>query len=100
MRHFHERDVPASPEVTAALDAAAALLAAEGATILDVTLPPLGEFAAVNRAVMLPEATAIHERWLRERPGDYAAVTRRRFAAGDVSSAAPTTSRRSAAGGS
>jgi aspartyl-tRNA(Asn)/glutamyl-tRNA(Gln) amidotransferase subunit A len=82
VRHFHERDVPASPEVTAALDAAAALLAAEGATILDVTLPPLGEFAAVNRAIMLPEATAIHEPWLRERPGDYAAVTRRRLLPG------------------
>ena len=82
VRHFHERDVPASPEVTAALEAAAALLAAEGATITDVTLPPLGEFAAVNRAVMLPEATAIHEAWLRERPGDYAAVTRRRLLPG------------------
>ena len=82
VRHFHERDVPASPEVAAALEAAAALLAAEGATIRDVTLPPLGEFAAVNRAIMLPEATAIHEPWLRERPGDYAAVTRRRLLPG------------------
>jgi aspartyl-tRNA(Asn)/glutamyl-tRNA(Gln) amidotransferase subunit A len=82
VRHFHEHDVPASPEVAAALDAAAALLAAEGATIVDVTLPPLGEFAAVNRAIMLPEATAIHEPWLRDRPGDYAAVTRRRLLPG------------------
>ncbi|WP_431268889.1 amidase [Dankookia sp. P2] len=82
VRHFHERDLPASPEVSAALEAAAALLAAEGATIVDVTLPPLGEFAAVNRAIMLPEATAIHEAWLRERPGDYAAVTRRRLLPG------------------
>lgn len=82
VRHFHETDVPASPEVAAALEAAAALLAAEGASITDVTLPPLGEFAAVNRAVMLPEATAVHEAWLRERPGDYAAVTRRRLLPG------------------
>jgi aspartyl-tRNA(Asn)/glutamyl-tRNA(Gln) amidotransferase subunit A len=82
VRHFHERDVPASPEVSAALDAAAALLAAEGATIVDVALPQLGEFAAVNRAIMLPEATAIHEPWLRERPGEYAAVTRRRLLPG------------------
>ena len=82
VRHFHEHDVVASPEVAAALDAAAALLAAEGASILDVTLPPLGEFAAVNRAIMLPEATAIHEPWLRDRPGDYAAVTRRRLLPG------------------
>jgi aspartyl-tRNA(Asn)/glutamyl-tRNA(Gln) amidotransferase subunit A len=82
VRHFHERDMPATPEVAAALDAAAALLAAEGATLVDVTLPPLGEFAAVNRAIMLPEAASVHEAWLRERPGDYAAVTRRRLLPG------------------
>nr|WP_264185676.1 amidase [Roseicella aerolata] len=82
VRHFHERDMPATPEVAAALDAAAALLAVEGATLLDVTLPPLGEFAAVNRAIMLPEAASVHEAWLRERPGDYAAVTRRRLLPG------------------
>jgi aspartyl-tRNA(Asn)/glutamyl-tRNA(Gln) amidotransferase subunit A len=48
----------------------------------EVTLPPLGEFAAVNRAIMLPEAASVHEAWLRERPGDYAAVTRRRLLPG------------------
>ena len=82
VRHFHERDVPASPEVAAALEEAARLLAAEGAVVGDVALPPLGEFAAVNRAILLPEATAIHEGWLRERPGDYAALTRRRLLPG------------------
>lgn len=82
VRHFHEADTPASPDVAAALEAAARLLAAEGATVRTVTLPPLAEFAAVNRAIMLPEATAIHEAWLRERPGDYAALTRRRLLPG------------------
>ncbi|WP_149535873.1 amidase [Siccirubricoccus phaeus] len=79
VRHFHEVDTPATPEMAAALDAAAALLAKEGAVLSTVVLPPLGEFAAVNRAIMLPEAGAIHEAWLKERPGDYAAVTRRRL---------------------
>lgn len=82
VRHFHERDMPATAEVRAALDAAAALLRAEGAVVTDVTLPPLTEFAAVNRAIMLPEAASVHEAWLRERPGDYAAVTRRRLLPG------------------
>lgn len=82
VRHFHEADTPASPDVAAALEAAARLLAAEGATVRTVTLPPLAEFGAVNRAIMLPEATAIHEAWLRERPGDYAALTRRRLLPG------------------
>ena len=68
--------------MAAALEAAAALMAAEGATISTVTLPPLGEFAGVNRTIMLPEATAIHETWLRERPGDYAHITRRRLLPG------------------
>ncbi|MDO9711385.1 amidase [Paracraurococcus lichenis] len=82
IRHFHERDIPATPEVATALDAAAALLRVEGADVVDLALPPLGEFAAVNRAIMLPEAASVHETWLRERPGDYAAVTRRRLLPG------------------
>lgn len=82
VRHFHERDTPATPEVAAALEEAARLLAAEGAILSDLTLPPLGEFAGVNRGIMLPEAMSIHETWLRERPGDYAHVTRRRLLPG------------------
>jgi aspartyl-tRNA(Asn)/glutamyl-tRNA(Gln) amidotransferase subunit A len=82
VRHFHERDVPAAPAIATALEEAARLLTAEGATLADVTLPPLGDFAAVNRVILLAEATAIHGEWLRERPGDYAALTRRRLLPG------------------
>jgi len=82
VRHFHERDTPATPEMAAALEEAAQVMAAEGAELRAVTLPPLGEFAAVNRAIMLPEAASVHETWLRERPGDYAQVTRRRLLPG------------------
>jgi aspartyl-tRNA(Asn)/glutamyl-tRNA(Gln) amidotransferase subunit A len=82
VRHFHEADTPASPDVAAALEAAAKLLAAEGATVKTVTLPKLTEFGGVNRMILLPEACAIHEPWLRERPGDYAALTRKRLLPG------------------
>lgn len=82
VRHFHETDTPATAEVAAALEEAARVLAAEGATVRAVTLPPLGEFAAVNRAILGAEAGAIHEHWLRDRPGDYAALTRRRLLPG------------------
>jgi aspartyl-tRNA(Asn)/glutamyl-tRNA(Gln) amidotransferase subunit A len=82
VRHFHEKDQPATPEMAAALEAAATLMAAEGAVISTVTLPPLGEFAGVNRTILLPEATAIHETWLQERPSDYAHITRRRLLPG------------------
>jgi aspartyl-tRNA(Asn)/glutamyl-tRNA(Gln) amidotransferase subunit A len=82
VRHFHETDTPATPEVAAALEEAARLLAREGAVLRDVTLPKLGEFAGVSRTILLSEAAAVHEPWLRERPGDYAHVTRRRLLPG------------------
>jgi aspartyl-tRNA(Asn)/glutamyl-tRNA(Gln) amidotransferase subunit A len=87
VRHFHERDTPATPEVAAALDEAARAMAAEGAELRDAVLPPLGEFAAVNRVILSAEAAAVHEPWLRERPGDYAALTRRRLLPGMLLSA-------------
>jgi aspartyl-tRNA(Asn)/glutamyl-tRNA(Gln) amidotransferase subunit A len=79
--------VPANPEVAAALDGAAALFAREGAVVRDVTLPPLGEFAAVNRTILNGEAWAIHSDWLRTRPGDYGRLARRRLMAGAFLSA-------------
>ncbi|MCX8132716.1 MAG: amidase [Roseococcus sp.] len=82
VRHFHERDMPAHPEMAASLEAAAALMAAEGAALREVTLPPLAEFAAVNRTILAAESSVIHEEWLRTRPQDYAAVTRRRLLPG------------------
>jgi aspartyl-tRNA(Asn)/glutamyl-tRNA(Gln) amidotransferase subunit A len=82
VRHFHEADQPAHPEMAAAVEGAARLLAAEGAALRDVRLPSLNDFAGVNRTILLSEAAAIHEPWLRERPGDYAHVTRRRLLPG------------------
>jgi aspartyl-tRNA(Asn)/glutamyl-tRNA(Gln) amidotransferase subunit A len=47
-----------------------------------VTLPALTEFAAINRVIMGGEAWSIHAPWLRERPGDYGALARRRLLPG------------------
>ncbi|MBX9946451.1 MAG: amidase [Reyranella sp.] len=82
VQHFHETDVPADPEVTAALGHVARTLQLEGAEIRDVHLPTLGEFAAVNRVILQSEAWAIHGPWLRDRPGDYGQLARRRLMAG------------------
>ncbi len=82
VRHFHEIDQPADPEVTAALEHVARTLQLEGAEIRDIHLPTLGEFAAVNRVILQSEAWAIHGQWLRERPGDYGQLARRRLMAG------------------
>jgi len=87
VRHFHETDVPADPQVTAALENVARTLQAEGALVRDIKLPTLNEFAAVNRVIMGAEAWSIHAPWLRTRPGDYGQLARQRLMAGAFMSA-------------
>jgi aspartyl-tRNA(Asn)/glutamyl-tRNA(Gln) amidotransferase subunit A len=87
VRHFHEKDVVADPEVAAALDHAAKVFSAEGAAVRDLVLPPLTEFADVNRVILSAEAFAVHGGWLRDRPGDYAQITRRNILPGAFLSA-------------
>jgi aspartyl-tRNA(Asn)/glutamyl-tRNA(Gln) amidotransferase subunit A len=87
VRHFHEEDMRADAQVTAALEHVAGTLRTLGAEIRDVRLLPLGEFAAVNRVILQSEAWAIHGQWLRERPGDYGQLARRRLMAGAFVSA-------------
>jgi aspartyl-tRNA(Asn)/glutamyl-tRNA(Gln) amidotransferase subunit A len=82
VRHFHERDMPADPEVAASLEAAASVLKSVGATIVPVELPPLGQFSAVNRTILQAEAWSVHAAWLRTRPQDYAQLTRQRLLPG------------------
>lgn len=82
VRHFHERDLPAHPEVAAALDDVARVLQAEGAQVHTVALPALTEFSGINRVILCSEAWSIHAPWLRERPGDYGALARRRLLPG------------------
>ena len=88
VRHFHEIDQPADPEMAAALDEAARVMVAEGAIITDISLPPLQQFAAVNRTILYGEAGAIHEHWLKNSPENYAGVTRRRLLPSQFVSAA------------
>ncbi len=82
VRRFHETDMPAHPDVTAALEDVERILEAEGALVETVVLPHLDEFAAVNRVILCSEAWSIHARWLRERPEDYGALARRRLLPG------------------
>ncbi len=82
IRHFHEIDLPADPEVTAALDNVARTLQSLGAEVHDIGLPTLGEVGAVNRVILQSEAWAIHAPWLRDRPQDYGKLARRRLLPG------------------
>jgi aspartyl-tRNA(Asn)/glutamyl-tRNA(Gln) amidotransferase subunit A len=85
---FHRTDHAAEAHMAAAIDRAAKLLEAEGAIIGEAELPPLAEFASVNRTIICSEGFAIHESWLRERPADYADSTRRRLLPGAFLNAA------------
>jgi aspartyl-tRNA(Asn)/glutamyl-tRNA(Gln) amidotransferase subunit A len=86
IRRFHETDMPADPEVKAALIRSPAPCKL-GAEIRDVRLPSLEEFAAVNRVILQSETWAVHGPWLRERPGDFGQLARRRLMAGAFISA-------------
>ena len=71
IRHFHLRDLVADAEMTAAFEAAVGLLETLGAQVREIEVRPLAEYAACNRVILLCEACAIHETWMKERPGDY-----------------------------
>lgn len=82
IRHFYTRDQEADPEMAASIEAAAQTLAGLGAQIREVETAPLGKYAACNRTILLCEAFAIHEQWMRERPQDYGALARERLMSG------------------
>lgn len=88
LSHFHEKDLPAHPEMAAALDAAVDVMRAEGADVSTVSFAPLADLAACNRVILVSEAYAIHRNWLAERPADYAKATRDRIMPGAFISAA------------
>lgn len=65
----------------------AILLAQAGATIVDVTLPPLRLFGAVARLLMLAEGFDVHADALRHHIDEFGELTARRLALGAVYSA-------------
>jgi aspartyl-tRNA(Asn)/glutamyl-tRNA(Gln) amidotransferase subunit A len=77
-----------SPEVVAAVDAAAERLANLGAIVDEVRVPDFELFKACGRLIMLAEGFAVHEETLRTRPLDYGRYTYQRIAAGGALTAA------------
>ena len=82
IRHFHEKDELADPEVTQALDSACEVFRAIGAHVSDIQLPSLQAFGAAQKTILMAEGWAIHARNLRERPEDYAQMSRRKLLCG------------------
>jgi aspartyl-tRNA(Asn)/glutamyl-tRNA(Gln) amidotransferase subunit A len=87
VRHFHEQDLTADPEVLAALEQVAATFATEGATVSTIVLPPLNEFAGVCRVILGSEVWPTHAERLRSRAGDYGQLSRQRLMSGAFLSA-------------
>jgi aspartyl-tRNA(Asn)/glutamyl-tRNA(Gln) amidotransferase subunit A len=67
------------PGVRTAVETAAQRLVALGAAVDEVSLPMIPLAGAVFMALADSEGAGLHARWLRERPGDYDAGTRRRL---------------------
>ena len=82
VRHFYERDTTVTPEVGAAMEASISTLSRLGASVGDVMLPPLQDWQACCMIIMLAEAYAVHEPWLRTRFNDYGKSFRDRVAPG------------------
>jgi aspartyl-tRNA(Asn)/glutamyl-tRNA(Gln) amidotransferase subunit A len=87
IRHFHEKDELADPEVTRALNEACDVFRKLGAEVKDITLPTLQEFSAAQKIILMSEGWAIHARNLRNRPEDYAEMSRRKLLCGAFLSA-------------
>jgi aspartyl-tRNA(Asn)/glutamyl-tRNA(Gln) amidotransferase subunit A len=82
VRHFHEQDDIADPEVTLALEQACEVFRSLGAEVRDIHLPSLQTFGAAQKVILMAEGWAVHARNLRERPEDYAQISRRKLLCG------------------
>ncbi len=88
LRHFYERDVPASPDVQRMMSRARATLRELGCRVEDAALPPVQEYNAVGRIIISAEAYAMHEANLKRRLSDFSRVFRVRVLAGGLLRAA------------
>ncbi|MFE7646329.1 amidase [Streptomyces phaeoluteigriseus] len=82
--HYFDR---VTPEVEESVRGAIERLAELGAELVDVEIPMARHIQAVQWGLMVPEATAYHERSLRATPDLYAADVRILLEAGELTSA-------------
>ena len=88
VRHFYEQDSPADGATVAAMEDAIKVLQGLGATLVDIVLPPLADYQAATRTIIVSEAFAIHRENLLSNPELYGAVTRYRIMPGALVAAA------------
>jgi len=71
-----------APSVRERLDEALAVLRSLGAVTVEVDLPDQQRLFTISDAVAKVEASTMHGRWMRERPGDYSLFVRSRVESG------------------
>jgi aspartyl-tRNA(Asn)/glutamyl-tRNA(Gln) amidotransferase subunit A len=86
-RRFYIDNPSVTKEATEALDAAAQQMAALGAIVEEVDMPPFEQFDACNRVILFAEAYAIHETDLKTRPYAYGRYAYQQLISGAVLSA-------------
>ncbi len=87
IRHFHEVDNPVSATTKAGIEGALDIFRKQGAEIRDVTLSSMMDYNAPGWLILIAEAYAVHEPWLKSRFNDYGELLRDRLAFGAVLSA-------------
>ena len=88
VRHWFERQHPVSAATLKGLTEAEATFRRLGAVVEDITLPSLAEFGACGFVILVTEAYAAHEPWMRTRFQDYGELLRDRMALGALVSGA------------
>jgi aspartyl-tRNA(Asn)/glutamyl-tRNA(Gln) amidotransferase subunit A len=76
VRHFFTEDSPISAAGLRAIDVALDVFRDAGCVVRDVQLPPLADWMACGFLILLAEAFALHEHWLKTRPERYGASFR------------------------
>ncbi|MDE5466252.1 amidase [Bradyrhizobium sp. CSS354] len=87
-RNFYIENPFCTADATKALDAAAQQLAALGAVVEEVVMPPFEQFEACKNTILFAEAYAIHENDLKTRPYAYGHKAYQTLVSGAVLSAA------------
>jgi aspartyl-tRNA(Asn)/glutamyl-tRNA(Gln) amidotransferase subunit A len=82
IRHFHEVDNPVSAATKQGIEDALGIFRTQGADIRDVTLSPMMDYNAPGWLILVAEAYAVHEPWLKERFNDYGEHMRDRLVFG------------------
>jgi aspartyl-tRNA(Asn)/glutamyl-tRNA(Gln) amidotransferase subunit A len=76
VRHFFTEDLPISAAGLRTIDGALDVFRDLGCVVRDARLPPLADWMASGFLILLAEAFALHEHWLKTRPERYSAAFR------------------------